>query len=72
MSDLKDTMPRIRTVVTEFEQAPLEFIRKHQITHSEYRAATDHHRLDQERIGEPSRGRELRSQSGRRFPSTNL
>jgi catechol 1,2-dioxygenase len=32
---------RIRTVVEDLEQTLLEFIRKHRITHAEYRAATD-------------------------------
>jgi len=32
---------RIRTVVEDLEQTLLEFIRKHHITHAEYRAATD-------------------------------
>ncbi|KJF19219.1 dioxygenase [Rhodococcus sp. AD45] len=32
---------RIHTVVEDLEQVLLEFVRKHQITHSDYRAATD-------------------------------
>ncbi|RZL73488.1 MAG: catechol 1,2-dioxygenase, partial [Rhodococcus sp. (in: high G+C Gram-positive bacteria)] len=41
MSDLGTTETRIRTVVEDLEQVLLDFIRKHQITHTEYRAATD-------------------------------
>jgi catechol 1,2-dioxygenase len=32
---------RIRTVVEDLEQTLLDFIRKHRVTHAEYRAATD-------------------------------
>ena len=41
MSDLGTTETRIRSVVEDLEQVLLDFIRKHQITHTEYRAATD-------------------------------
>lgn len=35
------TNQRIKTVVEDLERTLLEFVRKHNITHSEYRAATD-------------------------------
>ena len=42
MPDRDDaTASRIRTIIEDLEQLLLEFIRKQQITHSEYRVATD-------------------------------